>query len=219
MRVGLYTRASTVDQNCEAQHRELEQYSRERGWVVVEHYSDTMSGAKASRPELDRLLGDARQRKFQAVLVWKLDRFGRSVLDLLSKIKELEVCGVRFIATTQGIDTDASNPMSRFQLHMLSAVAEFERELIRERVQSGRQRYRQDFEAGKVGKTVHSRSGKDLPPHRPKKVFDRQAVLKLRAKGVSLRGIAKRLKLGFGTVSRTIQEAGPIPNPSPGPGE
>jgi DNA invertase Pin-like site-specific DNA recombinase len=81
--------------------------------------------------------------------------------------------------------------MARFQRQVLSAVAELERELIRERVASGNARYRQDWEAGRVGKTVHSLRGKDLPPHRPKKVFDRQAVVDLYQSGVSMRQIAK----------------------------
>lgn len=204
MKVGIYTRASTVDQNCEAQYRELAKYAKERGWTLVEHYTDIMSGAKVDRPGLIRLLADARARKFQAVLVWKLDRFGRSPLDLHINVEELRTCSVRFIATTQGIDTDVNNPMARLQLNMLSAFAEFERELIRERVASGKQRYRQDWEAGRVGKSVHSRSGEDLPPHRPKKVFDRQAVVDLYQAGVSMRQIAKRLRLSFGTVSRTV---------------
>lgn len=217
MKAALYTRVSTIDQNCEAQYRELAQYVKERGWTLVEHYTDTMSGAKADRPELVRLLADARTRKFQAVLTWKVDRFGRSMLDFLNNIEELKSCAVRFIATTQGIDTDASNPMSRLQLQMMAAFAEFERELIRERVASGKARYRQDWEAGRVGKSVHSRSGKDLPPHRPKKVFDRQAVMDLYRAGVSMRGIAQRLRLSFGTVSRTVREYRPSPQPPPTP--
>jgi site-specific DNA recombinase len=93
MKAALYPRVSTQDQNCEAQYRELDQYVRERGWIAVEHYSDTMSGTKAERPELARLLADARARKFQVVLVWKLDRFGRSALDLDILIGQLEGLG------------------------------------------------------------------------------------------------------------------------------
>ena len=91
-------------------------------------------------------------------------------------------------------------------LQVLGAAAEFERSLILERSQAGQARYRRDFEAGKVGKTVHSRSGKNLPPHRPKKIFDREQVVKLRQQGLSLRKIAERLDLRLGTVTRTLQE-------------
>ena len=118
----------------------------------------------------------------------------------------LEGRGIRFIAVTQGLDTDHKNPASRFLLQVLGAAAEFERSLILERVQAGQARYRQDYLSGKVGKTVHSRSGKDLPPHRPRKIFDRQKVVELAEQGLSMRQIAKRMSIGLGTVSRTLQE-------------
>ena len=108
-------------------------------------------------------MADAMARKFTCLLVWKLDRFGRSLVDCLNNIKTLEDHGIRFIAVTQGLDTDIQNPASRFLLHVLGAAAEFERSLIRERTQAGRLRCQQDYNAGKVGKTVHSRSGKNMP--------------------------------------------------------
>jgi len=172
---------------------------------VVKVYQDIMSGATTRRPGLQRLMADALARKFDCVLCWKLDRFGRSLVDCLNNIHALEASGVRFIATTQGLDTDQKNPASRFMLHVLGAAAEFERSLILERTNAGRLRYHQDFESGKVGKTVHSRSGKDLPPHRPRKFFDRQEVVALHRQGLTMREIAKRLKIGLGTVSRTLE--------------
>jgi len=206
MKAAIYTRVSTTDQNAELQIRELNDYAGKQGWDVVETYADVMSGAKASRPGLDRLMAEAIARKFDCVLVWKLDRFGRSLVDCLNNIKTLEDHGVRFIAVTQGLDTDQRNPASRFLLHVLGAAAEFERSLIQERTQAGRQRYQQDYKSGRVGKTVHSRSGRNLPPHRPKKVFDHEKVFELRRSGLSLREIAKKLGLGLGTVTRTLQE-------------
>jgi len=149
---------------------------------------------------------DARKRSFDVVLCWKLDRFGRSLWNCKAALQQLQAHGVRFIATSQNIDTDEANPASRFLLHMLMAAAEFERELIRERTLAGQQRYRQDYAAGKVGKTVSSRSGKNRPAHRPKRVFDREEVLLLRHQGRSYRQIAKSLRLGVGTVVRTLQE-------------
>jgi DNA invertase Pin-like site-specific DNA recombinase len=131
--------------------------------------------------------------------------FGRSLVDCLNNIKTLEENGVRFIAVTQGLDTDLQNPTSRFLLHVLGAAAEFEGALIRERTQAGQMRYKQDFESGKVGKTVYSRSGRNMPPHRPLKVFDREEVFRLRCQGRSYRQIAKSLGLGLGTVVRTLQ--------------
>ena len=205
MTIGAYVRVSTADQRCELQVRELREYAERQGWQIAEIYEDVSSGAKASRPALNRLIADARARKFDCLLVWKLDRFGRSLVDCLNNIKILEENGIRFIAVTQGLDTDLQNPASRFLLHVLGAAAEFERALIRERTQAGRARYKQDFESGKVGRTVYSRSGRNLPPHRPRRVFDRDEVLRLRRQGWSYRQIAKSLGLGLGTVVRTLQ--------------
>lgn len=129
----------------------------------------------------------------------------------LNHIRVLEEYNVRFIAVTQGLDTDLQNPASRFFLHVLAAAAEFERSLIRERTQTGQMRYRQDFENGRVGKTVYGRSGRNMPPHRPRRVFDREEVFRLRRQGRSYRNIAKSLGLGLGTVVRTLQSRSKSP--------
>jgi site-specific DNA recombinase len=92
----------------------------------VEVYQDVISGAKTSRPALNRLMADARAMKFDCVLVWKLDRFGRSLVDCLNNIRTLEE-SVRLIMVTYGLDTDVKNPASRLLLHVLGAAAEFER--------------------------------------------------------------------------------------------
>jgi DNA invertase Pin-like site-specific DNA recombinase len=167
MRVCAYTRVSTADQSTDLQVQELEDYARRQGWKIGATYSDTISGTKARRPGLDRLMADASKRKFDIVLVWTLDRFGRSLADCLNHLEALESCGIRFIAVTQGLDTDQRNPVARFILEVLGAAAAFERSLIVERSRAGQARYRRDYEADKVGKTVQSRSGKNLPPHRP----------------------------------------------------
>jgi DNA invertase Pin-like site-specific DNA recombinase len=106
---------------------------------------------------------------------------------------------------TQNLDTDVKNPASRFLLQVLGAAAEFERALIRERALAGQQRYKHDYESGKVGKTVYSRSGRNMP-HRPRKIFNREQVMELRRQGLSIRQIAQRLRLGLGAVARTLQE-------------
>jgi putative DNA-invertase from lambdoid prophage Rac len=103
MRAAIYARVSTSDQNNAIQTRELTEYVERRGWELAATYQDTMSGAKVSRPGLDRLMADARQRRFDAVLVWKLDRFGRSLVHCVGGIQELASLGVRFIATSQGL--------------------------------------------------------------------------------------------------------------------
>ncbi len=210
-RTALYTRVSTVEQNSELQHRELQAHADREGWQIVDTYDDVISGVKANRPGLNRLMDDARARKFDCLLVWKLDRFGRSLVDCLNNIRALEDYGVRFIAVTQGLDTDQRNPASKFLLHVLGAAAEFERSLIRERTKAGQHRYRQDYAAGKVGKTVYSRSGRNMPPHRPQKVFVREKVALLRRQGHSYRQIASRLYLGLGTVSRALRRPSKSP--------
>ena len=193
MRVAIYARVSTSDQNNAIQTRELTEYVERRGWELATVYQDQMSGAKASRPGVDRLMADARQRRFDAVLVWKLDRFGRSLVHCVGGIQELASLGVRFIATSQGLDTDESNPASKLLLHILAAVAQFERELIRERVSAGM----------KNAKARGTRSGK--PIGRPRRVFDHQQVRQLRQDGLVINAIARQLKLGVGTVLRVLR--------------
>lgn len=186
MKTAIYARVSTTDQNCELQLRELREYVTRRGWAPAIEFVDAgVSGAKASRPALDRLMGAAARREFDCVLVWKIDRFGRSVLHLSQQLAALTTYGVRFIAVSQAIDTDASNPSSRLMLTILAGVAEFEREIIRERTLSG-------VRAAKA-------NGKVLG--RPRRVFRRDEVVRLRDQdGMSWRAIAKALGLPVSTV-------------------
>jgi putative DNA-invertase from lambdoid prophage Rac len=195
MKAAIYARVSTSDQNNAIQTRELTEYVDRRGWQLAGIYQDQISGAKASRPGLDKLIADARQRRFDAVLVWKLDRFGRSLVHCVSGIQELASLGIRFIATSQGLDTDESNPASKLLLHILAAVAQFERELIRERVSAGM----------RSAKAKGTRSGK--PIGRPRRIFNRAEVLTLRQNGVSMAKIARHLNVGVGTVARVLQSA------------
>jgi DNA invertase Pin-like site-specific DNA recombinase len=126
-------------------------------------------------------------------------------VDCHNNIRTLEDHAIRFVAVTQALDTDQRNPASRFLLHVLGAAAEFERSLIRERTQAGRVRYQQDYKAGKVGKTVYSRSGKNLAIGRPRRIFNRDRVIEMHEAGATIRTIAKQLGLGLGTVARTLQ--------------
>ena len=142
MTIRAYVRVSTGDQRCELQVRELREYAERQGWQIADIYEDVSSGAKANRPALNRLIANARARAFDCLPVWKLDRFGRSLVDCLNNSKILEENGIRFIAVTQGLDTDLQNPASRFLLHVLGAAAQFERALIRKRTQAGRARYK-----------------------------------------------------------------------------
>jgi DNA invertase Pin-like site-specific DNA recombinase len=204
-RVALYARVSTTDQNCEMQLRELRQYAGARAWKVADEYVDRgWSGAKASRPELDRLMKDAFARKIDCILVYKVDRFGRSVGNLSDMLRKLDSAGVRFISITQGIDTDQANSMSRFMLNILAAVAEFERDIIRERVLSGVRQYQADYSAGVIGQKKQSKSGKNLPIGRPKLIFDRDTVRHLRSVGKSLGEISAETGLAKTTIRRAL---------------
>jgi putative DNA-invertase from lambdoid prophage Rac len=201
MRCAIYARVSTTDQNCEMQLRELREYVARRGWEVSGEYVDTeWSGAKASRPRLNQLKQDARERRFDAVLVWKLDRWGRSVSDSIAGIQELVALGVRFMAITQNLDTDELNPMARFLLHIMAAFAELEREMIRERVRAGLKQHKVNAAAGRIGKDMHTRSGKDLPIGRPRKILKRDEAARLRELGHSWRAIANRLGVSPSTI-------------------
>lgn len=192
MKAALYVRVSTSDQNCTLQLSDLEHFVGRMGWECAGIYQDSMSGSKASRPGLDRMMSDARLRKFDAVVVWKLDRFGRSLVHCVSQIQELSSLGIRFVAITQGLDTDTANPTSSLLLHILAAVAQFERELARERVAAGM----------RTASVRGTRSGK--PIGRPKRIFDRSEALRLRAEGWPLQRIADSLGVGLGTIARTL---------------
>ncbi len=135
MTCALYARTSTTDQDCSLQLNALREHAQRFGWTTVEYVEQ--ESTRKTRPVLERLMRDAAARKVQVICVWKLDRFGRSVRELVNNIEALDCAGVRFIAITQGIDTDQRNPTSKLLLQMLAAIAEFERDLIRERVKAG----------------------------------------------------------------------------------
>jgi DNA invertase Pin-like site-specific DNA recombinase len=196
VKTAIYARVSTADQTNAIQIRELKEYVERRGWELAGVYQDQMSGAKASRPGLDQLIADARRRKFDVVVVWKLDRFGRSLVHCVSGIQELASLGIRFIATSQGLDTDESNPASKLLMHILAAVAQFERELIRERVSAGM----------RAAKAHGTKTGNAIG--RPRRIFNRDEVVKLREAGLSIERIAGQMRIGVGTVARVIQAAG-----------
>lgn len=137
MNIALYSRVSTNDQDVAAQVLELRSHCSRQGWSVISEYTDIISGAKAVRPGLDALLERCASGGVDAMVVVKLDRLGRSLLNVAMLIKKLDDMGVALICSSQGIDTRKDNPCGRFQLNMLSAVAEFERSLIRERTRAG----------------------------------------------------------------------------------
>jgi len=142
MRAAIYARVSTVDQEPENQLGELRRYVTARGWTGVEYVDRGVSGAKDRRPALDELVTDARRRRFDVVVCWRLDRLGRSLKHLITLLDELQALGVAFVSLAEGID--ATTPAGKLQMHILGAIAEFERERIRERVLAGLERARRE---------------------------------------------------------------------------
>jgi DNA invertase Pin-like site-specific DNA recombinase len=133
--VAIYTRVSTDEQTTDLQRRNLREYVSRRGYTIFQVYEDVVSGVATERKALDRLLDDARKRKFDIVLVWKFDRFARSLKMLVDSLALFQELGIDFISYKENIDTTTS--MGRLIFHINSAYAEFEREIIRERVKAG----------------------------------------------------------------------------------
>ena len=140
MKAAIYARVSTLDQEPENQLAELRRYVEARGWTLTEYVDRGVSGAKARRPALDRLVADARRRRFDAVVCWRLDRLGRNLKHLVTLLEELQAVGVAIVSLGEGID--CTTAAGRLQLHVLAALAEFERSRIAERVKAGLARVR-----------------------------------------------------------------------------
>ncbi len=199
MKCAMYARVSTVDQFCEVQRDELRRIAAARGMEIHEEYVDEgVSGAKSSRPARNKLMQDARLGKFQIVLVVRLDRWGRSVADIVSTIQELTRVGVSFLATSQNISTEGDSAMGQFMLNVMAAFAELERSLILERSAAGVARARQ----------VGTRSGKAFG--RPKVVFERDRVSELRGAGLSWSQVSKELGVTVGAARRCLAETTPV---------
>ncbi len=137
MKVILYARVSTSDQSCEAQFLELRAHCAIRKWTVVKEFSDTISGTKSARPGLDALMVMVRAKEVDAVCAVKIDRMARSIVHFSRMAAELVKCGIALICPGQGIDTSNSNPCGKFQMNVLAAVAELERDFIVERTKAG----------------------------------------------------------------------------------
>ena len=135
LRAAIYARVSTLDQEPENQLQELRRYVQARGWTAKEYVDRGVSGAKDSRPALDALVRDAKRRRFDVLVVWRLDRLGRSLKHLIGLLDDLQSFGVAFVSLAEGID--ATTPAGKLQMHILGAIAEFERGRIVERVKAG----------------------------------------------------------------------------------
>lgn len=192
----IYARVSTEDQDCTLQLNELREFADRRGWRVTAEYVDTgWSGSRNDRPQLKAILKDAAAHRFDCIIVWKIDRFGRSCADLLDYIRQLQSWGVRFMAITQSLDTDDANPTSRLLITILAAVAEFERSMIRERVKAG----------------VKAAQAKGVQCGRRAKVWDRDQAVQLHLQGKTVRAIAKQLGVGPTSVFKAIEARGRTP--------
>ena len=135
MRAAIYARVSTLDQEPENQLQELRRYVEARSWTAVEFVDRGVSGSKDRRPALDALIKDAKRRRFDVLICWRLDRLGRNLRHLITLLDELQVLGVAFVSLAEGID--ATTPAGKLQMHIVGAIAEFERARIAERVRAG----------------------------------------------------------------------------------
>src|ERR1700688_2509740 len=188
MRIGIYARVSTKDQSCELQVRDLRAYCMARGFDLVREYIDVgQSGAKDSRPELNKLMDDARKRQFDAVVVWRFDRFARSTKHLLLALEEFRSMGIQFISYQENIDTSSALGAALFTI--VSAVAQLERDLSCVRGSAGSRNARENV--------------KKL--ERPIVMVSREQIMQLRADGNSLEQIAPTLGIGYGTVRSRLQ--------------
>ena len=191
-RVALYARVSTANgQDPQLQLSELREYVQRRGWTIAEEYVDNgVSGVKESRPALNRLMADAQRRRFDILLCWKLDRFARSLKFLVVSLSELSALGIAFVSLRDNLDL--TTPAGRLMAQLLGAMAEFERELIRERVCAGLRNAR--------------RNGKRIG--RPRAPLDLKRLATLRAEGWGWNRIARDLGVGPATVLRAAKRTG-----------
>jgi DNA invertase Pin-like site-specific DNA recombinase len=187
-RAAIYARVSTQNgQNPEMQLKELREYCARRGWEIVREYVDKgISGAKEHRPALDALLVDCQKRSVDAVIVYRYDRFARSLRQLVNALEEFRALGIDFVSLHEGVDT--STPNGRLIFGIFASIAEFERELIRDRVRSGI--------------ALAKSQGKVLG--RPRITVDGLRIGALRASGQSWAEICEQLKVSKGTAQRAV---------------
>ncbi|MBL7672050.1 MAG: recombinase family protein [Bdellovibrionaceae bacterium] len=189
-RLGIYLRVSTLEQSTELQRRELEQFAQARGWQIVQFYEDKATGTNSNRPMLRELMRDARQRKFDVVVCWKLDRFFRSLKDVITTLAEFNELGIEFISLKDHIDLTTAS--GRLMMHLLAAFAEFEAALIKERVRAG----------------LSNAKAKGVRLGRPSTVDQTQAAL-LRAQGLTLSQIARQIGCSKAGVYKTLRKSKP----------
>jgi DNA invertase Pin-like site-specific DNA recombinase len=192
-KVAIYVRVSTDEQSTEMQTSDLTRYCDQRGFEIYKEYSDQgVSGTKDKRPGLDELMADARKRKFDAVMVWRFDRFARSTKHLITALEEFRHLGIDFVSYQENIDT--SSPLGKAIFTIISAIAELERSIIVERVKSGVRRAK---ERGKI-------------LGRPRVLnLDGNELLRLRDEGLSLREISKKVNASPASVYKSLLKRSP----------
>ncbi|WP_395688408.1 recombinase family protein [Aestuariivirga sp.] len=195
-KVAIYARVSTSSQTVENQFQELREVAQRNGWHIVAELSDSgISGAKGrdQRPAFDQLLKRATRREFDLIMVWAIDRLGRSIQHLVGFMNDIQAMGVDLYVHQQAIDT--TTPSGRMIFSIFSALGEYERELIRERIMAGEKRARAQAQGVKIG--------------RPSKLNDavRTSVKLLCDGGMGIKEISKRLEIGVGSVYRLLQVA------------
>lgn len=189
IRCALYVRTSTSDrQDTAMQIRDLESYAKTRGWNVVKVFEDKgFTGTNSNRPALKALLCDARARKFDLILVWRLDRFGRSLREIVLMLQDLADYGVEFCSLKDSLDLSTSQ--GKLMLHIVAAFAQYEAEIIKSRVRSG----------------LENAKAKGQKLGRPKKRNDAE-IKRLREEGLSIRQIAKQLGISPAAVQRALKK-------------
>ena len=187
-RAAVYTRVSSLDQNPGTQSLDLRQMAAQRGYEIVQEYTDRISGAKAKRPGLDRMMADARRGCFDVVLVWASDRIARSVKHSLEVLDEFNRLNIEYVSFREQIDT--GGPLGRAIVVIIGAVAELERNLIIERVRAGMRRAR--LEGTHIGRNPLT--------------LDHEAIHRERCQGQSLRQIAKGHRISTATVQRVLRK-------------
>jgi len=187
-RAALYMRVSSVDQHLETQLHDLRQMASQRGYEIVQEYTDRISGVKAKRPGLGQMMADARRGRFDVVLVWASDRIARSVKHFLEVLDEFNRLNIEYVSFREQIDT--GGPLGRAIVVIIGAVAELERNLIIERVRAGMRRAR--LEGTHIGRNPLT--------------LDHEAIHRERCQGQSLRQIAKGHRISTATVQRVLRK-------------
>ncbi|MDY0059883.1 MAG: recombinase family protein [Myxococcota bacterium] len=185
LRVGVYARVSTWDQDPDMQLRELRKHAEARSWTVHDEYVDHASGSRDDRAEYQRLLADVRARRVDLVLVWRFDRFARSTRQLVTALDDFDALDVGFISLKESLDT--TTPSGRLQFRIIAAMAEFERDIIRERVRAGIAKAKEDGK--RLGRPP-------LPEEKIRKIREQLAA------GATVRAVAKACGASVGAVQK-----------------